>query len=495
MSKINKVGLLWALGAFSVAAVAQEAPLSDVGEILAGQGAPQFIVDAGNAIRTTCLELGADGPQTGARADLFNRCREMSGTVLATTGLSVAHGYGYGAVEDSWNAIRQFSGEESSSQSRLATETTNRQFVNLGARMDAIRRGARSSISPVALNLQGLDMNEALAGSPQPPTYGDGPLAGGMGAGDSRDADTGWAWFLNGAAGWGDRNETDNEGGYDFDSWGLTLGADYAFDSGLAAGFALGYSNYQVDLERTAGTSFTSSSAGGEIESDGYSLSGFFVYGMENSYVNGILSYGRNDFDLVRVVQLTAAPGATGTAEGLTLDRRLDASTDSSQLGAQLTGGYVFGSGATTVDVYGGFDYLDIDIDGYQESEGTAGGGLALRYGKQDTRSLQSIIGIMLRHATSTGFGVFIPYAGVEWRHEFDNESQSLEYSYAFAVPGSNIQFRSPTDEPDEDFFELTLGLSTQLANNLFLFAQYNNTAGLSGTNANLLTFGIRGVF
>ncbi|MEQ8517127.1 MAG: autotransporter outer membrane beta-barrel domain-containing protein, partial [Chromatocurvus sp.] len=256
-----------------------------------------------------------------------------------------------------------------------------------------------------------------------------------------------------------------------------------------------GYSNYDVDLDRTAGTSFTSSTAGGDIESDGYSLSGFFVYGIENSYVNGILSYGQNDFDLTRVVQLTAAPGATGTAQGLVLDRRFDATTESNQLGAQLTAGYVFGRGATTFDLYGGFDYLDLEIDGYQEREATPDGGLALRYGSQDTQSLQSILGFMLRHASSTGFGVLIPYAGVEWRHEFDNESQALEYSYAFAVAGSNVQFRSPTDDPDEDFFELTLGLSSQLANNLFVFAQYNRTEGLSRTNANLLTFGIRGVF
>ena len=350
------------------------------------------------------------------------------------------HGYGYTSLDDSWNAIRQFSGEETSSQSRLATESSNRQFANLGARMDAIRRGARTTISPVAFNFHGVDLGEALAGDLP-------PLAGGTGAGDERDADTGWAWFSNGAVGWGDRDETDNEGGYDFDSWGITLGADYAFDNGLAVGLALGYSSYDVDLDRTTGSSFISSSAGGKIESEGYSLSGFFVYGMENSYVNGILSYGRNDFDMARKVQLTAAPGATGTAQGLVLDRRFDASTDSNQLGAQ------------------------------------------------DTQSVQSIVGVMVRHASSTGFGVLLPYAGVEWRHEFDNEAQTLDYSYAFALPGSGVQFRSPTDDPDEDFFELTLGLSAQFANNLFAFVQYNNTAGLSRTSANLIPFGLRGVF
>jgi len=468
---------------------AQQGPSTDVGQILATQGAPQFIVDAGEAIRATCLELAADGQQTGQRLDLFNRCREMSGTVLTGAGVSANNSYNYSSRSDTYNAIRQFSGEEASSQSRLATESSNRQFANLGARMDAIRRGARSTISPVAFNFHGVDLSEALASNTP------SPLAGGTGAGDPRDADTGWAWFSNGAVGWGDRDETDNESGYDFDSWGITLGADYAFDNGLAVGLALGFSRFDVDFDRTTGSSFATSSAGGKIESEGYSLSGFFVYGMENSYVNGILSYGRNDFDMVRKVQLTAAPGATGTAQGLTLDRRFEASTDSKQLGAQATAGYVFGRGATTADLYAGFDYLDLDIDGYQEREDNPGGGLALRFGSQDSQSLQSIVGVMVRHASSTGFGVLLPYAGVEWRHEFDNDAQTLDYSYAFALPGSTVQFRSPTDEPDEDFFELTLGVSAQFANRLFAFVQYNRTAGLSRTNANLVTFGLRGVF
>lgn len=488
MNRFMSFGIMGGCAVWAAASQAQQGPATDVGQVLAEQGAPQFTINAGDAIRATCLELGADGPQTGQRLDLFSRCREMSGTVLASAGQAANNSYNYGDNRDTYNAIRQFSGEEASSQSRLATESSNRQFANLGARMDAIRRGARTTISPVAFNFQGVDLSEALAGNLPPP-------AGGTGAGDARDSDTGWAWFSNGAVGWGDRDETDNEGGYDFDSWGITLGADYAFDSGLAVGLALGYSSFDVDLDRTTGSSFTSSSAGGKIESEGYSLSGFFVYGMENSYVTGILSFGQNDFDMTRKVQLTAAPGATGTAQGLVLDRRFDATTDSNQLGAQVTAGYVFGSGATTADLYAGFDYLDLDIDGYQEREDNPGGGLALRFSSQDSQSLQSIVGVMVRHASSTGFGVLLPYAGVEWRHEFDNKAQTLDYSYAFALPGSTVQFGSPTDDPDEDFFELTLGLSAQFANNLFAFVQYNSTAGLSRTSANLVTFGLRGVF
>lgn len=477
------------LGAGATASAQDTIELSDVGAVLASQGAPGFVVESGDAIRKTCLELGAAGRESDAQRELFSRCGEMSGTVLNTAGMQAGNHYNYGR-DDTYNAIRQFSGEETSTQSRLATEGTNRQFVNLGARMDAIRRGARSGLSAVAINLQGIDLDQALADA-----GGLTPPAGGTGASADRDADTGWAWFANGAVGWGDRDETDNESGYDFDSLGLTLGADYALENGLTLGLAVGLSRFDVDLERSAGTSFTSSSAGGSIESDGYSLSGFFVYGWDRFYLNGILSYGESDFDMARKVRLTAAPGAVGSASGLSLDRRLDASTDSDQLGGQFTGGVVLGAGATTVDLYLGMDWLDIDIDGFQERDNAPDGGLALRFDKQNTESMQSITGVMVRHASSTGFGVFLPYAGVEWRHEFDNDNDPLEYRYVFAAPGSNIKFRSPTDEPDEDFFEVTLGVSAQFANNLFAFLQYSGTVGLADTSANLITAGIRGVF
>lgn len=479
-----------ALAVMTTAVGAQDSrERSDIGSILESQGAPQFVVESGDAIRRTCLELGAAGPQSGAQQDLFNRCREMAGTVLNTVGVQTANHYNYG-IDETYNAIRQFSGEEVSSQSRLATEGTNRQFVNLGTRMDAIRRGARSGLSGVAIDLQGVDLGKALADA------GDfTPPAGGTGASADRDADTGWAWFANGAVGWGDRDESDNESGYDFDSLGITLGADYAMQSGLVLGVAVGFSRFDVDLDSGAANSLVSSSAGGSVESDGYSLSGFFVHGWDRFYLNGILSYGESEFDMRRRVRLAAAPGAPGTASGLSLDRSLDADTDSEQLGGQFTGGIVLGTGATTVDLYLGMDWLDIDIDGFQERESVPDGGLALRYEDQNTESMQSIAGVMVRHASSTGFGVLLPYAGVEWRHEFDNESDPLVYRYAFAAQGSTITFRSPTDEPDEDFFEVTLGVSAQFANNLFAFLQYNGTVGLADTSANLITAGIRGVF
>jgi outer membrane lipase/esterase len=469
-------------------------PLSDVGLALQAAGAPQFITDAGDAIRKTCLELGAAGTQTGERSDLFNRCREMSGTVINGLGAGGAgSSYGFTNPTDIFNSIRQFSGEETSSQSRLATESTNRQFANLGARMDAIRRGARASTPSAAFQLHGLDIGNAIAGtaSPRPMTGG-----GASADRDARDADIGWGWFANGAIGWGDRDETVNESGYDFDSYGLTFGTDYAFGNGLTLGTAIGYTKYDVDLDRSSIPSQVGAVAGGGIESDGYTLSGFFVYALDRYYVNGIVSYGRNDFDLERRASFAADPDAIGTAVGVTIDRLFEASTDSTQYAGQLTGGTILGQAATTLDLYAGIDYLRLEIDRFQEREiGPADSGLALAFAKQKTDSVQSIVGAMVRHAISTRTGVLVPYAGVEWRHEFDNDSRGVEYRYVFAVPGSTVSFVTPTDDPETNFFDVTLGVSGQFANNLVGWLQYNTALGIDDATTHVVTLGIRGVF
>jgi outer membrane lipase/esterase len=461
---------------------------TDVGAALEQAGAPSILVNAGDAIRATCIQLST-APRSGpGQEDLFNRCREMVNTVIGGPNT-----YGYQTLGDTFNALQQFSGEEVSTQGRFATEASNRQFGNLGARMDAIRFGARALAGGLAFNFNGVDVARAIAGTDQAQ-----PLVGG---GASSDADTGWGWFANGSIGFGDRDRTINETGFDYDSYGVTLGLDYAFGNGLTLGGAVGYSNFSADLDRVRTDGVVSPVSGGKVESDSYSLSGFFVYSLGPQYVTGIVTWGRGDFDMVRRVRIDPGPDAGGTAdaEDFFIDRTFTSNTDSDQLAAQVTAGRVFGTGATTLDVYAGFDWQRIDIDSFSERERLISGavngdpGLALSFASQDIDSFQSIVGLTVRHAASVSTGVLVPYAGIEWRHEFDNDARSVDYRYTAAL--SNISFRTPTDDPDKDFFELSAGLSAQFANNLFAFVQYNYTAGINNVSANLVTVGLRGVF
>ena len=171
--------------------------------------------------------------------------------MLGTYGIPLANGstnpntYGYAVGDpgnsDRLNAVRQFSGEETSSQRRLSADGTNRQFQGIGARMDAIRHGARSTSSGMGMSFNGTDFI-----SPTSQGVNVAPIGGA--AGDDADSDTGWAWFGNADYGYANRDRTPREDGYDSDFYGGTFGIDYGFVSGLVVGAAAGYQNYDADL-------------------------------------------------------------------------------------------------------------------------------------------------------------------------------------------------------------------------------------------------------
>jgi uncharacterized protein YhjY with autotransporter beta-barrel domain len=459
---------------------------------IARNGGSPFTVQASGAIQGTCITLrdngGLAGQLTGSTRDLYERCREMvqsTNDVYNTTDAAgrpdpTVFTYGFEDDQDLHAAIRQFSGEEGSSQTRLATEGTNRQFAAIGARLSAIRQGLRGATSALASN----------------------GVANLGGAASADDADTGWGWFLNGNLGYGDREGTSNENEYEFDTYGYTLGIDYAFAGGLVAGVTVGYNDYEVDFDTAPSSAIAADVNGGGIESDGYAISGFLSYQVEQQYFDAIVSVGQNDYDLTRRAIFTAPNPSPGVGS---IDRTFAADTESDQFSAQFTSGFVFGAGASTFDLFAGVDYLTIEVDSYTETE-TSGtpGGLALTFGDEDADSLQSILGASWQYALSTGVGVLSPYAGAQWRHEFDNDADVIYYQYAFAlktdtsgnpIDPATYTFGSPTDDPDEDFVNVNVGISAQFANNLLAFLQYESALLVEDTTASRVTLGLRGTF
>jgi len=100
-----------------------------------------------------------------------------------------------------------------------------------------------------------------------------------------------------------------------------------------------------------------------------------------------------------------------------------------------------------------------------------------------------------MRRSFNTGFGVVVPYVGGEWWYVSNGNSGVLKYSYAFALPGANPSFATPTDNSDKDFGLLTGGISAQFARNVSLFVQYEGLVGLSNTSGGMATIGLRGTF
>ena len=152
-----------------------------------------------------------------------------------------------------------------------------------------------------------------------------------------------------------------------------------------------------------------------------------------------------------------------------------------------------------TVDL--GVSYLDISIDGYTEQDRARGmdtsefSGLNLAYEDQDVDSLQSILGGQLSKVFSVKSGVVVPYLRLEWRHEFENDADLIKTRYAAQEVGQSFDLIVGSDDPDEDFYQLGVGISAVFASNIQAFVDYRTALGLDDVEANLLTIGIRGSF
>lgn len=485
MQKLGHWGSLPLILAFTGSAMALPA-----GDAVRSAGGSMLTANAADAIQATCLDLVANSAQseeTPEQTDLRVNCGNMVRTTLNVINGVAVNEYGFSTEGELFNSIRQFTGEEASSQGRYATETTNRQFSLASARMAAIRQGSRGA-SGLTFNLQGQDIIARSEGGGNQTT----PMTGGSAGEAGIGADTGFAWFGNVDFGFGDRDGSIYEDGYEFDAYEFSFGVDYAWGNGWVLGGILSLSNHEVDFDRAS--SAIAPVDGGSMESDGYTISAFTQYQADQFYLSGILGIGDIDHEMDRTVRFTSnGPGASP-------NRLMRADTDSDQLAGQFTAGWILGQNAVTTDLYLGLDYLNIEVDSFTENDSTSGGGLNLAFDKQDIDSVQSIVGARIQRVMNTGGGVLIPYFGVEYRHEFDNDARVVDARYAQALGdidgnGASINFAMPTDDPDEDFGEVTLGLSYQRPNNMVLFLQVQSAVGLNNANMHLITAGIRGSF
>ena len=436
-------------------------PGTELGNVVASSSrSTDLQVATADAIQNTCVGLGQRESLSAPESALFTNCTDMVLTAFALDpNLSSDLSLGWTSTQLA-EGMQQLAGEEQTSTGRLATETSNGQYANLGMRLDAIRAGARATAGGI---------NVAVHGA---------PLTGG----NAGDDGTGWGWFLNGGFGTGDRDATVRENAYDYDSWGGTLGADYQFASGLVAGVAIGYYDYEVDFDDVpsaeSGQKLVNTQAGGGFDTDGYALSGYLIGNFGRFYLDGLVSYGSSDLESERIVRYRGnSEQGKGGAENRVVDRAMLGETDSDSLTLGVSTGPVFQK-----DLARGADTAEFS-------------GLNLTYEDQDFDSLQSRIGVQFSRTVSYSGGVLLPYLSGAWRYEFKNDPTTVRARLAVQQEGQVFAINARSDEPDDSFFEIGVGVSAVFANNLQGFIEYRTVAGLDEISADLFSIGIRGAF
>ncbi|MCA9770771.1 MAG: autotransporter outer membrane beta-barrel domain-containing protein [Myxococcales bacterium] len=359
---------------------------------------------------------------------------------------------------DAYQALAAITPEEILTFGTIMVEMSNAQRKNIDARLQALRAGATGvSIDGLALQLE----DGLVAGSMLPNIFG----AGGV-------ADPGFdrfGLFVSGNVEWGNQDASTREQGYDFATYGGTVGADYRVTDNFILGASYGFSSVNLDFHTSSG----------DLLATSHGVSVFGTYYAKDFYFDGFANWTWLDFDYRRRIQYSAG--------GSKVDRTAKADPDAWQL--QLAGnlGYNFQADAWSIGPYAGATFLDGRIEGFTESGAS---GLNISFSRQTVDSLRTRMGLQISRAISTNYAVWSPEVRGEWLHEFLNDARSVNASFAAASSASSFSLRG--NPPDRNFYRIGAGLSGQFAHGVAAFADWEYTIGLAQINQHSLQVGVR---
>ena len=267
-----------------------------------------------------------------------------------------------------------------------------------------------------------------------------------------------------------DKDVTRFEPGYHSDIAGATVGGDYRFSDALIAGVALNYNREMGDFD----------GAGGGFDVDSYGpLLYVGIQPFKNAFIDLTAGYSRKAYDLDRLAFLSI----TGRAAG----GRISGDTDGDEWKGGVNMGYDFLFGRFTVGPRLGVNVRHTEIDGFAERGNT---GLEVVYEDQERTSVTSVVGLYGSVAISTGFGVLVPQATVEYLHEFADDQRRL--GFHFVGDPNRTRFTYQTDPPDRDYFTISTGAVLALANGWSPFINYRALVGYSDRSSHTVSLGLR---
>ncbi len=495
-------------------------------------GTPEF--SAGTAIENLCPQLGASqGSLSAAQRDLFQRCgdviREGNNGLQAT-------------------GVRNMSSEELTSQSINMRRLNMGQLSNIASRLAALRPALSqtsqdiSKIDPFERDRRRVlanaprktnsvfDRDEAVYDTndnytaetspeqlfyqalrrgqthPLPGLAGNTPtlehnkedgygIEIGGAAGDSEgtlpEEGGRLGVYVSGLGSTAEKDETLISSAFDYDSYNLTVGADYLLDSQTVVGAAIGYGTSDTDF----------SNNGGDLETDTTTLSLYATRMLkDNWFLDGVIGYGDSDYTNTRNLNYTAS--------GVTVNQSAIGEGSGDQLLLSLGVGKTYSRGFD-FDISARVNYLDATIDRFAEriqGGSSPGFGLALEIDKQEIKSVTSDINLQVSKAFSRSFGVLVPSASLSWIHEFEDGEDSLRarflndpFSIDFSQSGINAAgggiptiFEVPLDDTDSNYGRVGLGLNALFPHGMTVFFNVNKTIGLDNIDQEYFTLGIR---
>ncbi|WP_143821168.1 autotransporter outer membrane beta-barrel domain-containing protein, partial [Motiliproteus sp. MSK22-1] len=149
--------------------------------------------------------------------------------------------------------LQQITVDDAGAAVEVSESGVTNQQRNLVSRLNALRGGARG------LDLSGLNFNidgKSLSSAHLPSHWVKPETERGGSAGDEESSlfSDKVGIFIGGTISLGDKDKTDNEDGFEFETQGLTLGVDYRMTEQTILGAALGYTQIDTDIDNNGGS-------------------------------------------------------------------------------------------------------------------------------------------------------------------------------------------------------------------------------------------------
>ena len=435
-----------------------------------------------------CNDLDATGALPGCSGTTFivwNNVRELVHTAneLTNSGPFIysldtdLEGLGF--------ALRWTAGEEFSSQESLMDSFVSGQLSGLASRITALRGGARG------FNIAGIatDRNGDIA------RLSNLKHTGLNGGDDMSDAWSRLGGFLNGTYTYGNQKASDREDAFDFDGTGFNAGLDYRIDDHWVVGALFGYLTEQVDFD--AGKSIVD----GGVEMDGLSIITFLLYQSDSWFYSASAGYQLSDFTSERSIRYPSFNpdiGSTNTVAKSTNDADTVSFSVSGGRAFFMTDQFVLEPSLT-------INYQDVSIDEYREAD-INNDGFDFVVDDQSIISLETVAALKAQYTVSTQYGVFIPFADIQYYTQHKNSGHSIRAAYlgSAEVLTDAAYFVLPTNNVDAYYEIYGFGVSavvrgaqqngsgTAASGGIQMYLSYREVLGIHNYRQKSVTYGLR---
>jgi uncharacterized protein with beta-barrel porin domain len=285
--------------------------------------------------------------------------------------------------------------------------------------------------------------------------------------------------FVNGMIDNGDKDNSDNERGFNFSGGELTTGVDYQLGETGFVGMAFGFthSNTEVNQDR------------GKLANRSYNM---ILYGSINpnpqSYIDINAILGAGTFEQERHIIFNDPNNAANNIDNIASARYF-----SEQSSLNLSLGYDLASGAWSFSPYAMLTIMNSKAQNYTEQMSDVSGngaGMALTIDAQTFASKSMTFGGQVSYASNHSWGVLLPQATLEWINETQGDAQVV--SGHFVGDPNNSQFRLLTDDPDTVYYNMGLGASALFPGGNTLYGYYQTFLSYSGFSYYSLNLGMR---